>query len=75
MSKDTSPVCMHMFGAHRDPKKGASNSLGLKLQMALSHHMGSGTLTWVLLKSNPDSWLLLYLSSPTEVYRCNDFIL
>ena len=46
-------------------QKGASDSMGLELQMAGSHHVDARNRTWVLCKSSRCSWLPSHLSCPS----------
>ena len=55
-------ACMHI-GAHRG-QKWPSDSLELKSQTFVSHHMGAKNQTWVLCKSNKCCKLLNHLSIP-----------
>jgi hypothetical protein len=55
-------VChMHSWCLQRPDE--VIGSLGLELEMVISHRMGSGNQTWVLCKGNKCSKLLGLLSS------------
>lgn len=58
-------------GAHRCQKQ-ASDLLELELWLVVSHHVGSGTLTQILCKSNKCYAPLIHLSalSPLPTFSC-----